>query len=260
MAGIAGEIEFNILPRELNSLGTTVNRMDQLRSSSHGVDRKAARIAEHVEHATPLCIVLEKQPIVALIDEEACLLAFEPIDSETQTVLRCYILAGSAIEETIGRFHERQRGLAFIIDVGYPSLGNIHQGTCDIEAIQVHTNAMSLHDSRLAVAIDDESRQVVALTMNQTEGRVGIMADGYAHLQGRTKTLFPESIVDSYIRKREHTDGNGACLSMTNSDEIAVFRQHSDLFAFFNAIIGTLNGTREHPRMKTPKRLFLSTF
>ena len=79
MAGIAGEIEFNILPRELNSLGTTVNRMNQLRSSSHGVDRKTARIAEHVEHATPLCIVLEKQPIVALIDEEA-------LDAEQRTV------------------------------------------------------------------------------------------------------------------------------------------------------------------------------
>ena len=47
---------------------------------------------------------------------------------------------------------------------------NADQLSSYLLAAQVHTNAVSLHDSCLAIDVDDESRQQVALAVNQSVG------------------------------------------------------------------------------------------
>ena len=54
MAHIAWEVESHIAVRNLDGLGTAVNRVDTLGTTSHGIDREAARVAEHVEHRLTL--------------------------------------------------------------------------------------------------------------------------------------------------------------------------------------------------------------
>ena len=51
MSAVIGEIQFYILVGEVNRFGRAVHRVHQLGATSHGVERKATRVAEHVEHA-----------------------------------------------------------------------------------------------------------------------------------------------------------------------------------------------------------------
>ena len=51
VTGIAGEVELDVLVSEVDGFGRAVDRMHQTGTTAHGVEREAAGIAEHVEHA-----------------------------------------------------------------------------------------------------------------------------------------------------------------------------------------------------------------
>ena len=51
------------------------------------VDREAPRVAEGIEDGAPLSVVSYKSAVVSLVNEEARLLALEPVGSEAHTVL-----------------------------------------------------------------------------------------------------------------------------------------------------------------------------
>ena len=104
---------------------------------------------------------------------------------------------------------------------------------------------MGLHDGRLAIDIDDESRQQVALAMHKTVGvviRIVGNADGLAHFQRRTEARGPEAGIDGYIAKRQHTDGNRTGLIVSDSDEITLTGDHTYDIALTDAVVGMLNG------------------
>ena len=47
---VAREIKLDVLGGELDSLGTAVYRVHQRGTASHGIEREAASVAEHIEH------------------------------------------------------------------------------------------------------------------------------------------------------------------------------------------------------------------
>ena len=111
---------------------------------------------------------------------------------------------------------------------------------------EVHADAMGLHDGGFTIDIDNESWQVITLTMNQTIGVIiGVIgnADGLAHLQGRSQTRSPELSIDCYIAERQYTYSDRTLLVMANSDEIAMIGDHTHDFALADTFVGTLDGT-----------------
>ena len=120
---------------------------------------------------------------------------------------------------------------------------------------------MCLHDRRLAIAVDDQPRQEVALAVHQTVGVVARHVSqtyGNAHLQSRPQPTLPEGFAHLLVVERKHTHGNGAHLIVTNGNEIAADGQHAHHFALADALIHMMNRTRENPRMKALETFLLT--
>ena len=126
---------------------------------------------------------------------------------------------------------------------------------------QVHTDGMGLHNSRLSIHINYQTRQIITLAMNQSIGIVvGIVGntDGLTHLQSRRKARTPEFIINLNIWECQHTHGNRAFLIVTYSDKIARIRQHTNYITLSNTLVNLSDSTWEHPRMESFETLLLS--
>ena len=84
MTCIAREVESDILIGQLDGLGTAVYRVDSLGFTTHCIDRETACIAEHIEHALALGIMLQERAVLTLVYEETGLLTAQPVDMELQ--------------------------------------------------------------------------------------------------------------------------------------------------------------------------------
>ena len=93
MACIFREIERNILIGQFYRLGTAVYGVNSLSLASHRINRKTAGIAEHVEHALTLGIMLEQRTVLTLIYEETRFLTTQPVDMEFQSILYSNIVS-----------------------------------------------------------------------------------------------------------------------------------------------------------------------
>ena len=103
---ITREVQFHITTRQFYRLCRTVNRVNQFGSSTHRIERKTSCVAEHIQHPSPLCVVLKKRTVVALVDEEACLLASLPVNVESQPVFERSILLAATDDEAVFWFHK----------------------------------------------------------------------------------------------------------------------------------------------------------
>lgn len=162
MALITREVHSHVELRELNSLCAAVYRMHNLGTASHGIDREASRIAEHVKHALALGIVLKQGAIFTLVNKESCLLAFEPVDMKLQSVLHGHIVIGVSIKEPVFLmevFLHRQCRLTLVEHIFYSAFHHLEQRLADPVTAVVHAHAVRLNDSGLTVAIDDEPRR-----------------------------------------------------------------------------------------------------
>ena len=120
MARVTREVQFYVGIHQIYGLGRTVHGMHFLCPTAHGINRKAASVAEHIQHRATMGILLDQCTVVALVNEEAGLLTSKPVDMETEAVLYGYIIEVAAGKEAVLLTEvglERQCRLAFIIDV-----------------------------------------------------------------------------------------------------------------------------------------------
>ena len=71
-----------------------------------------------------------------------------------------------------------------------------------LHTADMHADAMGLHDSGLAIDVDDKPRQEVAFTVDQTVGvvlRIVGNTDGLAHPKGRGQARLPKVGIDGHI-------------------------------------------------------------
>ena len=266
MSLVARKVQVYIGIGKLYGLGAAVNGMDKGCPSTHGIDGEAACIAEHVEDALALCVFLKEQPVLTLVNEEASLLSLQPVYMEQQPVLLGGVLIATSIDEAVLLPQvslEGKRGLTLIINVLYPALHNLDKGRTNLHAADVHAYAMGLHDGSFAIAVDDQSRQVVALAMHKAIGVVVVAvgnAEAAPYLQSRGKPRLPKLMVDGDVAERQYPDRYGAYLVMAYGQERAVRSQHPYDVALGYSFITTQYGTREYPRMEPPERLLLASF
>ena len=264
MALITGEVHSHVELRELNSLCAAVYRMHNLGTASHGIDREASRIAEHVKHALALGIVLKQGAIFTLVNKESCLLAFEPVDMKLQSVLHGHIVIGVSIKEPVFLmevFLHRQCRLTLVEHIFYSAFHHLEQRLADPVTAVVHAHAVRLNDSGLTVAIDDEPGEIVALSMNEPiciVVRIVSNPDANTHIERRANALLPKTGIDRLILKGEDTDRNGTFLIMPYRNEVAVGIHHPHDIAFLYAVIHVMDGTGEDPRMEALQRFVLT--
>ena len=266
MPFVAREVKLYVGIHQLNGLGAAVHRVHQLCPTPHGIDAETACVAEHIEHLAPASIAFHQGTIVALVDEEACLLPLKPVDVEGQSVLVSDVVAALSPQEAVllpQLCLEGQRGFALVVN-GFQLLAEDHpERLCQLMPADMHANAVCLHDSRRAIDVDDTPWQVVAFAMDKSVGIVPFPvhdADAAAHLEGCGNAFLPESQVDALTLECKDTHSNAAYLPMTNGKELPVGGHHLDYIAFFQRVtaFGVMDGTAEYPGVITPKALFFS--
>ena len=138
---------------------------------------------------------------------------------------------------------------------------DIRQRADNLIAADVHPNAVCLHHSRLAIAVDDQPWQIVAFSMHQPE-RVVLTPVGNADALPQAQRCFkptpPEVAIDGYISERQHPDSDAPYLIVAHSHEVALCIVHLDDVALTNAIVHPLDGSREHPGVVSEQALLLS--
>ena len=88
----------------------------------------------------------------------------------------------------------------------------------------MHTHTVGLHHGGGTITVDDETRQIVALTVYESVGIVALVvgyAYGYTHLQRRSQAALPELGVNLDLTEGQHSDGDGTYLIVATGEEIA---------------------------------------
>ena len=267
VAGIARKVQFHVGAGQVYRLGRTVHGMHQRGSATHGVHAESSGITEHIQHGTPVGIMLQQRTIVTLVYEESCLLAFQPIYMKLQAVLYRHVFRASAHDKTVflPQFRlERQSGFALIVHVFHCSARHGHKCPCYFVTRHVHAHAMSLHDGCLSIHIHHQPRQTVSFAMHQTIGIISLFmsghSDGASQVVSHSQAVFPIGSVHRFVLEIQHPDGNGTDLPMPHGYKIALGRQHTYHLPFFRLSLYMMDGSGKNPGMETLQTFFFSFF
>ena len=227
MTLIAREVEVYILSGELDGTLRTVNGMDLLCPTPHGIEGEAASVAEHVKHSLALGVALEERAVLTLVNEEARLLASQVVNTEFQTILYGYGVVRMSVKEHIFLYDvglKGQSGLALVIHILYTVAHDLDQFTRYGLSLHVHAYRVCLHNGSIAVAVDYQAWEIVALAMHKTVGVViRVVGNAYvlAHLECYGESFVPKSAIDSLISESEYSNRYGTYLEVTSAYKLA---------------------------------------
>ena len=54
---VAREVEFDVFVGEFDGFGRTVDRVDEIGTTTHSIERETTCVAEHIEHVATFCVV-----------------------------------------------------------------------------------------------------------------------------------------------------------------------------------------------------------
>lgn len=124
----------------------------------------------------------------------------------------------------------------------------------------MHAYAMRLHNGGVAIDVNDESREGIALTMNESE-RVVVVSFKIERLSqfiSFGNAACPEGIVNVTRCERKDANGNGTNLVMSKTEKTTIEGTNLDDVALTRRVAHVLDGTRENPGMETKQRLFFA--
>ena len=87
---------------------------------------------------------------------------------------------------------------------------------------------------------------------------LALQPQGLSHAVGVVEPLLVERLVDGRVVKGEHPHGNAPDLAVSVADEGAVVGIDGHQVALVDGIVGSGNGSREHPGMETLQGVFLA--
>ena len=253
---VARVIKLHVAASEAHSLAGAVDAVDELCPATHGIEGESTSVAEHVEHTSVVAVALEQGAVLALIDEEASLLASEPVDMELESVLDCDIgveLTNEILILGVEMSFIGQCGLALVVNIADNPRRQIDQCLRDALAREVHAWRVGLDDGCAAIDVDDQSGQEVALTMDEAEGVVvgAHQPEGLPHTPCLSEAVAIEVVVDSGVAPRKDAYHNAAHLEVSVADVGAIAGEHRDDVAFLDSGVGMSDCPREHPGVKS---------
>lgn len=280
---VQGHIPFN----HIDGFAGTVNRINVHGAGAEGIDREAPRVAEEIQDVAAFGIFPDKGPVLPLVEEEAGLLTFGPVDEEFVAVLEDDLLV---IREALGTVkvavNEIQAGLersgagTLVIDSLQGRAIDGFQGLADRAFRTEHSYGVGLHNADAIVIVYDQAGETVAFAVDQavavSEGGPFDKASRFDRLSGR-RIRTSQSRGDTYperpgdhippkVRRKDilsgetqHTDSDRSYLIVPVSQKITALREHTDDVTFCRFTHDLGYGTRKYPRMESQKRI-LSTF
>lgn len=280
---VQGHIPFN----HIDGFAGTVNGINVHGAGAEGIDGEAPRVAEEIQDVAAFGIFPDKGPVLPLVEEEAGLLAFGPVDEEFVAVLEDDLLV---IREALGTVkiavNEIQAGLersgagTLVIDSLQGRAIDGFQGLADRAFRTEHSYGVGLHNADTIVIVYDQAGETVTFSVDQAvavgEGGSFDKASRFDRLSGRRNRAgqsngdtYPERPGDHILPKvwrkdilageTQHTDGDRSYLIVPVSQKIPALREHTDDVTFSRLTDNLGDGTREYPRMESQKRV-LSTF
>lgn len=263
-------------------------------AGAEGIDGEASGVAEEVQDVAASGIFPDKGPVLPLVEEEAGLLAFGPVDKEFMAVLKDDLLvigeALGAVKVAVNKVEaglERGGAGALVIDCLQGRAIDGFQGLADRAFRTEHSYGVGLHNADAIVIVYDQAGETVAFAVDKAvavgEGGFSDKASRFDRLGGRRNWLggrrnragqsngdtYPERPGDHILPKvwrkdilaseTQHTDGDRSYLIVTVSQKIPALREHTDDVTFSRLADNLGDGTREYPRMESQKRV-LSTF
>lgn len=278
----------------IDGLAGAVHGINVNCAGAEGIDREASGVAEEVQDVAASGIFPDKGPVLPLVEEEAGLLAFGPVDKEFMAVLKDDLLViGEALGAVKVAVNKVEAGLergcagALVIDCLQGRAIDGFQGLADRAFRTEHSYGVGLHNADAIVIVYDQAGETVAFAVDKAvavgEGGFSGKASRFDRLGGRRDRLsdrrnragqsngdtYPERPGDHILPKvwrkdilageTQHTDGDRSYLIVPVSQKIPALREHTDDVTFSRLADNLGDGTREYPRMESQKRV-LSTF
>lgn len=278
----------------IDGLAGAVHGINVNCAGAEGIDGKASGVAEEVQDVAASGIFPDKGPVLPLVEEEAGLLAFGPVDKEFMAVLKDDLLViGEALGTVKVAVNKVEAGLerggagTFVIDCLQGRAIDGFQGLADRAFRTEHSYGVGLHNADAIVIVYDQAGETVAFAVDKAvavgEGGFSDKASRFDRFSDRRNWLggrrnragqsngdtYPERPGDHILPKvwrkdilageTQHTDGDRSYLIVPVSQKIPALREHTDDVTFSRLADNLGDGTREYPRMESQKRV-LSTF
>lgn len=278
----------------IDGLAGAVHGINVNCAGAEGIDGEASGVAEEVQDVAASGIFPDKGPVLPLVEEEAGLLAFGPVDKEFMAVLKDDLLvigeALGAVKVAVNKVEaglERGGAGALVIDCHQGRAIDGFQGLADRAFRTEHSYGVGLHNADAIVIVYDQAGETVAFAVDKAvavgEGGFSDKASRFDRLSDRRNWLggrrnragqsngdtYPERPGDHILPKvwrkdilageTQHTDGDRSYLIVPVSQKIPALREHTDDVTFSRLADNLGDGTREYPRMESQKRV-LSTF
>lgn len=278
----------------IDGLAGAVHGINVNCAGAEGIDGEASGVAEEVQDVAASGIFPDKGPVLPLVEEEAGLLAFGPVDKEFMAVLKDDLLvigeALGAVKVAVNKVEaglERGGAGTFVIDCLQGRAIDGFQGLADRAFRTEHSYGVGLHNADAIVIVYDQAGETVAFAVDKAvavgEGGFSGKASRFDRLSDRRNWFsgrrnragqsngdtYPERPGDHILPKvwrkdilageTQHTDGDRSYLIVPVSQKIPALREHTDDVTFSRLADNLGDGTREYPRMESQKRV-LSTF
>ena len=180
----------------IDGLAGAVHGINVNCAGAEGIDGKASGVAEEVQDVAASGIFPDKGPVLPLVEEEAGLLAFGPVDKEFMAVLKDDLLvigeALGAVKVAVNKVEaglERGGAGTFVIDCLQGRAIDGFQGLADRAFRTEHSYGVGLHNADAIVIVYDQAGETVAFAVDKAvavgEGGFSDKASRFDRFSGR---------------------------------------------------------------------------
>jgi hypothetical protein len=220
-----------------------------------------ALIAEDIECAAPRGAHLGAATVLALIEEQPSLLAVQDIDLEREAAHRDRDALGHRPPPHLAALVEALELAQRRVSDEYRTGGLEHLLECAAQRLhmRLHAPREHLHGEHVAIAVHDESRQLVGLAVDEPHRLLARVRD-VAQSLGALESLHEERGVDLVTPAREQTRADEAVtIDVRPPEEGAARIEHLDEPAILDGPLPLLDLVREDPGMAAAHAPVLTT-
>lgn len=158
----------------IDGLAGAVHGINVNCAGAEGIDGEASGVAEEVQDVAASGIFPDKGPVLPLVEEEAGLLAFGPVDKEFMAVLKDDLLvigeALGAVKVAVNKVEaglERGGAGALVIDCLQGRAIDGFQGLADRAFRTEHSYGVGLHNADAIVIVYDQAGETIAFAVDK---------------------------------------------------------------------------------------------
>lgn len=189
-------------------------------AGAEGIDGEASGVAEEVQDVAASGIFPDKGPVLPLVEEEAGLLAFGPVDKEFMAVLKDDLLViGEALGAVKVAVNKVEAGLergcvgALVIDCLQGRAIDGFQGLADRAFRTEHSYGVGLHNADAIVIVYDQAGETVAFAVDKA---VAVGEGGFSDKASRFDRLSDRR--DRFSGRRNWLGGRRNRAGQSNGD------------------------------------------